>query len=98
MGVAAIRADRQTLLVRLRRCRPTARVDARHTMRDYSAEGRHRSTVRRTGCGGARSKSDISALWRDSGGKGTQIVRDHSKSEKNAWLVRMIGALEKETP
>jgi tetratricopeptide (TPR) repeat protein len=40
----------------------------------------------------------ISALWRDGGDKGKQIVRDHGKGEKNPWLVRMIKSLDKETP
>ncbi|MCI0637987.1 MAG: tetratricopeptide repeat protein [Gemmataceae bacterium] len=40
----------------------------------------------------------ISALWRDGGKQGKQIVRDHSKREKNPWLLRMTESLDKKTP
>ncbi|MBI3863501.1 MAG: tetratricopeptide repeat protein [Planctomycetia bacterium] len=40
----------------------------------------------------------VSALWRYGGEMGKQIVRDHSKSENNPWLVRMIKSLEKDAP
>ena len=40
----------------------------------------------------------ISALWRDGGNEGKQIVRDHGRREKNPWLVRMIKSLDKEAP
>jgi len=40
----------------------------------------------------------ISALWRDGGEKGKRLVRDQSQHERHPWLVRMIKALEKESP
>jgi tetratricopeptide (TPR) repeat protein len=40
----------------------------------------------------------ISALWRDGGEKGKQIVRDYGQREKNLWLARMIKSLEKVMP
>jgi Tfp pilus assembly protein PilF len=40
----------------------------------------------------------ISALWRDGGDKGKEVVRDHGKNEKHPWLIKMIKSLEEKSP
>jgi Tfp pilus assembly protein PilF len=40
----------------------------------------------------------ISALWRDGGDKGKQLVRDHGKKENHPWLAKMIKSLDEKAP